>query len=107
MPAGRHPQRAKSEDQEQDAEKSIADLGRRQQEAELERDMAADLKDREIVILEPVVDMGFGQDDKKSDQRNAGQEISRGNDDRDCAGVTINQQDERTERLLTACTASI
>ena len=60
-----------------DAEKGIADFGRRQQEAKLERDMAADLKEREIVILEPVVDVGFGQHDKKSDQRDAGQEIGR------------------------------
>jgi hypothetical protein len=55
LPGG-HPQRAESEDQEHDAEKSITDFGRCQQEAELKRDVAADLKDREIVILEPVVD---------------------------------------------------
>ncbi len=57
--AGGHPQRAESEDQEQDAEKRVADLGRRQQEAELERDVAANLEQREIVVLEPVVDVGF------------------------------------------------
>jgi hypothetical protein len=94
LPGG-HPQRAEFEDQEQDAEKSISDFGHRQQEAELERDMAADLKDREIVILEPVVDVGLGQHDKKSYYRDTGQEINRGNEDRDCAGVMINQQDHR------------
>jgi hypothetical protein len=74
-------------------------LRRRQQEAELKRDVAGDLEDREIVILEPVVEMGFRQHDEDRHQSNAGQEVGRRNDDRDGAGVTIDQQDRGDERV--------
>src|SRR5204863_9025611 len=97
LPGG-HPQRAEAEDQEDDVEKGIADFGSRQQESKLERDMAADLKNREIVIVEAVVDVGFGQDDEKSDQPNSGQKVARGYDDRDGACVGINQQHHRQQR---------
>ena len=91
LPRG-HPQRAEPEDQEHDAEEGKADFGRRQQEAELQRDVAGNLVDREIVVLEPVVEMGFRQHDKDRDQPDAGQEIGRRNDERDGAGVAIDQQ---------------
>jgi hypothetical protein len=57
------------------------------------------LKDREIVILEPVVEMGLRQHNKKSRQRQAAQEIAGWNDDRDRTGVGIDQQDECAERI--------
>ncbi len=38
--------------------------GRRQQKAELKCDVAADLEDREIVVLEPVVELGLRQHDE-------------------------------------------
>ena len=71
LPRG-HPQRAESENQEHDAEEGKADFGRRQQKTKLKRDVAANLEDREIVILEPVVEMGFRQHDKDRDQSDAG-----------------------------------
>src|SRR6476659_7649228 len=53
--------------------------------------MAGELKDREIVVLEPVVETGFRQHQKKSDQHNAGQEINRWNSHRNGAGISIDQ----------------
>src|SRR6202011_1945903 len=97
LPRG-HPQRAEFEDQKQHAEKNVADLRRRQQEAELQRDMAANLKGGAIVVLEPFVDLVLGQHDKKSYRPDAGQEIGRGNDDRDRAGETVNQQYQGNQR---------
>jgi len=88
LPGG-HPQRAESENQEHDAEEGKADFGCRQQETKLNRDMAADLVDREVVILEPVVETGLRQHDKDRDQSDADQEIGRRNDHRDGAGVSI------------------
>jgi hypothetical protein len=69
---------------------------------ELERDVAGDLEDREIVVLEPVVEVGFRQHDKDRDQSDTGKEIGRRNDDRDGAGIVVDQQDRRNERVADA-----
>ena len=53
--------------------------------------MTADLKQGEIVILEPVVDAGFGKDNKKSDQPNTTQEIRSRQNNRNRVGLTVNQ----------------
>ena len=76
--------------------------GRRQQKAELERDVAGNLEDRQIVVFEPVVEVGFRQHDKDRDQSDAGKEIGRRNDDRDGAGVAIDQQHRGDERVADA-----
>jgi len=85
-------QRAKPEDQEHDAEKGIADLRGCKQKQKLERNMAADLKDSQVVILEPVVDVCFGQEQKNANQTDAGQEIGSGYGDGNRSGVAVNQQ---------------
>jgi hypothetical protein len=97
--SGGHSQRAKSERQEQEAQKGNPDLGRRQQEAELERNIGADLKDRQIMILEPVVDICLRQRREKSRQQHAAEEIDQRHRDRECARVSIDQQDQRIERI--------
>src|SRR5882724_240966 len=99
---GSHPQRTETEDQEQDAEKNVSDFRRRQQEHQLKRDMATDLGEREVRIVEPVADMGFGQHDEKADHSHTQQEINRGNDDRGGAGVAINQQHKRYQRAASS-----
>ena len=68
---GRHPQRRDGEDQKQDVEKCVADLWRGQQKPELNHNVGADLIDREEMILEAVVDLGFRQDGKDPDQGDA------------------------------------
>ena len=42
--------------------------------------------------------MSFGQHNEKPDQSNTEQKIGGRNDDRDCAGITINQQDQCSQR---------
>ena len=101
LPRG-HSQRAESEDEEYDAEQGKSDLRRRQQKAKLECDVAGDLEDREIVVFEPVVEVGFRQHDKDRDQSDAGKEIGRRNDDRDGAGVAIDQQHRADEHVADA-----
>ena len=61
--------------------------------------MAGDLKHRQMVIFEMVVEMGFGQDGKKPDQGNAAQEECRWDGHRNCAGMHIDQQNGRTKRI--------
>ena len=61
--------------------------------------MAADLEDREIVVFEPVVEVGFRQHDKDRDQSDAGKEIGRRNGDPDGVGVAIGQQHQGDERI--------
>src|SRR4029079_15103011 len=75
--AGSHPQRAESEDQEQDAEKCVTEFGRHAQEHQLQRDMPTHLENSEVVILEPVVDVSLRQHDEETDQPNARKEIDR------------------------------
>src|SRR4029453_10473772 len=58
LPGG-HSQRAEPEYEKYHAQEGKSDLRRRQQKTELERDVAGDLEDREIVVLEPVVEVGF------------------------------------------------
>ena len=101
LPGG-HSQRAEPEYEKYHAQERKSDLRRRQQKTELECDVAGDLEDREIVVLEPVVEVGFRQHDKDRDQSDAGKEIGRRNDDRDGAGVAIDQQHRRNERVADA-----
>jgi len=64
--------------------------------------VAADLIDREVVIVEPVVELGFRQHDEERQQSDAGQEIGRRDDDRDSAGIAIDQQHRSDERVADA-----
>jgi hypothetical protein len=77
-------------------------LRRRQQKTELQRNVAGDLEDCQIVVFEPVAEVGFRQHDKDRDQPDAGKEIGRRNDDRDSAGVAIDQQHRGDEHVADA-----
>src|SRR4030095_6195401 len=101
LPGG-HSQRAEAEYEEYDAQEGKSDLWRRQQKTELERDVAGDLEEREIMLFDPVVELSFRQHDKDRDQSDAGKEVGRRNDDRDGAGVAIDQQHRGDERVADA-----
>jgi hypothetical protein len=101
LPRG-HSQRAEPEYEKYHAQEGKSDFGRRQQKAELQRDVAGNLEDRQIVVFEPVVEVGFRQHDKDRDQSDAGKEIGRRNDDRDGAGVAIDQQHRADEHVADA-----
>ena len=68
----------------------------------LERNVAGNLEDGQIVVFEPVVEVGFRQHDKDRDQSDAGKEIGRRNNDRDGAGVAIDQQHRADEHVADA-----
>ncbi len=61
--------------------------------------MAGDLKNREIMIFETVVDVGFRQDRENADQGDAGQKEGRRDRRRDRSGVGVDQQDQGAERI--------
>ena len=95
----RHPQRGDAKDQKQDVEEGVTDLRRGQHKAELDRDVAADLKNREIVVFEAVVEVGFRQDNEDADQGDAGQKESRRDHHRDGAGGGVDHEHGGADRI--------
>jgi len=96
---GRHSQRRVSENHEYHAEKQISDLGCRQQEPELQRDIGGGLRRGQEVIVEPVADAEFRQRDEHSGQADPAQQKDHGYGERNRPGIGVDPQHDVAEHV--------